>query len=91
MRVYNHTNKCGHRNPTRGEVEKRFAEIEALYIKRAKKLGVTFTADDNSYHLVIDYMFYGENGIDSLVFGHFREIHEFEHSIYSLAIASTAE
>jgi len=65
MRVYNHTNKCGHRNPTRGEVEKRFAEIEALYIKRAKKLDVTFTAVYNSYHLVIDCMFYGGNGIDS--------------------------
>ena len=41
MRVDSRMNKYNPRNPNRRAVEERFAEIEAHYEKRAKKLDAT--------------------------------------------------
>jgi len=42
MRIDSRTNRYNPRNPNRRAVEKRVAEIEAHYTKRAKKLDATF-------------------------------------------------
>jgi len=47
MRVDNRMNKYNPRNPNRRAVEKRVAEIEAYYTKRAKKVDTTFAAGNN--------------------------------------------
>ncbi len=47
MRVDSRMNKYNPRNPNRRAVEKRVAEIETHYTKRAKKLDVTFAAGNN--------------------------------------------
>jgi len=62
-------NKYNPRNPNRRPVEKRAAEIEAHYTKRAKKLNATFPAGNNSNPFLSAYKSYGMNGIDSLVVG----------------------
>ena len=61
-------------NPSRRTVEKRVAEIEAHYTKRAKKLDATFAAGYDSNPYLSAYKSYGMNGIDSLVVGHFGEV-----------------
>ena len=67
-------------------MEKRIAEIEAHYTKRAKKLGVTFAAGNNSNPFLSAYKSYGMNGIDSLVVGHFGGLNKgFKQLICSLA------
>ena len=48
MRVNSRINEYNPRNPNRRAVEKRVAEIEAHYTRRAKKLDVTFAAGNNS-------------------------------------------
>ena len=48
MRVDSRMNKYNPRNPNRRAVEKRVAEIEAHYKKRAKTLDATFAAGNNS-------------------------------------------
>jgi len=48
MRVDSRMNKYNFRNPNRRAVEKRVAEIEAHYMKRAKNLDTTFTAGNYS-------------------------------------------
>jgi len=48
MRVDSRMNKYNPRNSNRRAVEKRVAEIEAHYTKRAKKLDTTFAAGNNS-------------------------------------------
>ena len=59
--------------------EKRVAEIEAHYTKRAKKL-------NSSNPFLSVYKSYGMNGIDSLVVGHFGEVNKgFKQLICSLA------
>ena len=73
-------------NPNRRAVEKRVAEIEAKYTRRAKKLDVTFAAGNNSNPFLSAYKSYGMNGIDSLVVGHFGEVNKgFKQLICSLA------
>jgi len=57
-------------------VEKRVAEIEAHYTKRAKKIDVTFAAGNNSNPFLSAYKSNGMNGIDSLVVGHFGEVNK---------------
>ena len=44
MRVDSRMNKYNPRNPNKRAVEKRFAEIEAHYTRRAEMLDVTFAA-----------------------------------------------
>jgi len=67
-------------------VEKRVAELEAHYTKRAKKLAVIFAAGNNSNPFLSAYKSYGMNGIDSLVVGHFGEVNKgFKQFIRSLA------
>jgi len=79
-------NKYNPRNPDRRAVEKRVAEIEAHYTKRAKKLDVTFAAGYNSNPILSAYKSYGMNGIDSLVVGHFGGLNKgFKQLICSLA------
>ena len=86
MRVDSRMNKYNPRNPNRRAVEKRVAEIEANYTRRAKKLDVTFAAGNNSNPFLSAYKSYGMNGIDSLVVGHFGEVNKgFKHLICSLA------
>jgi len=86
MRVDSRMNKYNPRNPNRRAVEKRVAEIEAHYTKRAKKLDVTFAAGNNSNPFLSAYKSYGMNGIDSLVVGHFGEVNKgFKQLICSLA------
>ena len=48
VRADSRMNKYNPRNPSRRAVEKRVAEIEARYTKRAKKLDATFAAGNNS-------------------------------------------
>ena len=55
-------------------MEKRVAEIEAHYTKRAKKLDATFAAGDNSNPFLSAYKSYGINGIDSLVVKGFKQL-----------------
>jgi len=79
-------NKYNPRNPNRRAVEKRIAEIEAHYTKRAKKLDATFAAGNNSNPFLSAYKSYGINGIDSLVVGHFGEVNKgFKQLTCSLA------
>ena len=67
-------------------MEKRIAEIEAHYTKRAKKLGVTFAAGNNYTPFLSAFKPYGINGIDSLVVDHCGEVHKgFKQLICSLA------
>ena len=67
-------------------MEKRVAEIEVHYTKRAKKLDVTFAAGNNSNPFISAYKSYGMNGIDSLVVGHFGEVNKgFKKLLCSLA------
>ena len=47
-------------------MEKRVAEIEAHYTKRAKKLYVVFAAGNNSNPFLTAYKSSGMNGIDRL-------------------------
>jgi len=63
-------NKYNPSNHNRRAVEKRVAEIEAHYTKRAKKLDVIFAAGNNSNPFLSAYKSYGMNGIGSLVVGH---------------------
>jgi len=76
MRVERRMNKYNPRNPNRRAVEKRVTEIEAHYIKRAKKLDATFAAGNNFNPFLSAYKSYGMNGIDSLVVGHFGEVNK---------------
>jgi len=86
MRVDSRMNKYNPRYPNRRAVEKRVAEIEAHYTKRAKKLDVIFAAGNNSNPFLSAFKSYGMNGIDSLVVGHFGEVNkEFKQLICSLA------
>jgi len=86
MRVDSRMNKYNPRNPSKRAVEKRVAEIEAHYTKRAKKLDATFAAGNNSNPFLSAYKSYGINGIDSLVVGHFGEVNKgFKQLICSLA------
>ena len=79
-------NKYNPRNPNRRAVEKRVAEIEAHYTKRAKKLDVTFAAGNNSNPFLSAYKSCGMNGIDSLVVDHFSKVNEgFKQLICPLA------
>ena len=83
------TNACTQafkaRNPNRRAVEKRVAEIEANYTRRANKLDAAFAAGNNSNPFLSAYKSYGMNGIDSLVIGHFGEVNKgFKQSICSL-------
>jgi len=74
-------NKYIPRNPNRRAMKKRVAEIEAHYIKRAKKLDATFAAGNSSNRQTRSaYKSYGVNGIDSLVVNK-----GFKQLIYSLA------
>jgi len=57
-------------------VEKKVAEIEAHYTKRAKKLDATFAAGNNSNPFLSAYKSYGINGIDSLVVGHVGKVNK---------------
>ena len=67
-------------------MDKRVAEIEAHYTRRAKKLDATFAAGNNSNPFLSAYKSYGTNGIDSLVVGHFGEVNKgFKQLICSLA------
>jgi len=67
-------------------VEKRVAETEGHYMKLAKKLDATFAAGNNSNPFLSAYKYYGINGIDSLVVGHFGEVNKgFKQLICSLA------
>ena len=53
-------------------MEERVAEIEAHYMKRAKKLDNRFAAGNNSNNSIFCvYKSYSINDIDSLVVGHF--------------------
>jgi len=70
MRVDSRMNKYNPRNLNRRAVEKRVAEIEANYAKRAKKLDITFAAGNNFNLFLSAYKSYGLNGIDSLVVGY---------------------
>ncbi len=71
-------------------MKKIVTEIEAHYSKRAKKLDVTFTADNNSSPFLSEYKSYGMNGIDSPVVVHFREVNKgFKQLICSLAKVAT--
>ena len=86
MRVDSRMSKYNPRNPSRRAVDKRVAEIEAHYTKRAKKLDATFAAGNNSNPFLSAYKSYGINGIDSLVVGHFGEVNKgFKQLICSLA------
>ena len=86
MRVDSRMNKYNPRNPNRRAVEKRVAEIEARYTKRAKKSDVTFAAGKNSNPFLSAYKSYGMDGIDSLVVGHVGEVNKaFKQLICSLA------
>jgi len=76
MRVDSCMSKSNPRNPNKRSVEKRVAEIEAHYTKRAKMLDVTFAAGNNSNAFLSAHQSYGMNGIDSLVFGHFGEVNK---------------
>ena len=76
MQVSSCMNKYNPRNPKRRAVEKRVAEIEAHYTKRAKKFDVTFAAGINSNPFLSAYMSYGMNGIDSVLAGHFGEVYK---------------
>ena len=76
IRVDTRMNKYNPRNPNRRAVEKRVAEIEAQYKKRATKLDVTFAAGINSNPFLSAFKSYGMNGIDSLVVGHFGEVNK---------------
>ena len=49
MRVDSRMNKYNPRNPNKRAVEKRVAEIEANYTRRAKTLDATFAAGNNSH------------------------------------------
>ena len=51
MRVDSRMNKYNPRNPNKRAVEKRVAEIEADYTRRAKTLDAAFAADNNSVHI----------------------------------------
>ncbi len=85
MRVDSRMNKYNPRIPNRRAVEKRVAEIEAHYTKRAKKLDVAFAARNNSNPFHSDYKSYGMNGSDSLVVGHFGDVNKgFKHLSCSL-------
>ncbi len=83
-RVGSRMNKYNPRNLNRRTVEKRVAEIEANYTRRAKKLDITFAAGNNSNPFLSAYKSYGMNGIDSLVVGPFGEV-GFKQLICSLA------
>ena len=61
MRLDGRMNKYNPRNPKRRAVEKRVAEIEAYYTKRAKKLDITFAAGNNSNPFLSTYKYYGMN------------------------------
>jgi len=90
MRVDRRMNNYNPRNPNRRAVEKRVAEIEAHYTKRANKLDATFAAGNSSNPFLSAYKSYGTNGIDSLVVGHFGEVNKgFKQLICSLANAAT--
>jgi len=79
-------NKYNPCNPNRRAVEKRVVEIEAYYMKRAKKLDTTFAAGNNPNPFLSAYKSYGMNGTDSLLVGHFGEINKgYEQLICSLA------
>ena len=52
-------NKYSPRNPDRRAVEKRVAEIEANYTRRAKKLDAAFAAGNNSNPFLSAYKSYG--------------------------------
>jgi len=53
---------------------RRVAEIEAYYVKGAKKLDATFAAGNNSNTFISVYRSCGKNGIDSLVVYHSGEV-----------------
>ena len=55
MRVDSRMNKYNRRNPNRRAVEKKVAEIEAHYTKRAKKLDATFAAGNDSNQFLSAY------------------------------------
>jgi len=76
MRVDSRIDKYNPRNPNRRAAEKRVAEIEAHYTKRAKKLDVIFVTGNRSNPFLSAYKSNGMNGIDSLVVGHFREVNK---------------
>ena len=76
MRVDSRMNKYNPRNPSRRAVEKRVAEIEAHYTKRAKKIDATFAAGNNSDPFLSAYKSYSINEIDSLVVGHYYQWNE---------------
>ncbi len=76
MRLDSRMNKYNPCNPSRRALEKRVAEIEAHYTKRAKKLDITFAAGNNSNPFLSAYKSYGMNGIDSLVVGHFGGVNK---------------
>ena len=85
MRVDSRINKYNPRNPNRRAVEKRVAEIEGHYTKRAKKLDANFAAGNNFNPFLSPYKSYGMNGIHALEVGHFDEVNEgFKQAICSL-------
>jgi len=86
MQVDIRMNKYNPRNPNRRGAEKRVAEIEAHYMKQAKKVNATFEAGYNSNPFFSAYKSYGMNVIDSLLVGHFGKVNKgFKQLIYSLA------
>jgi len=61
MHVDSHMNRYNPCNPNGRAVEKRIAEIEAHYMKRAKNLDATFAAGNNSNPFLSAYKSYGIN------------------------------
>ena len=78
MQVDSLMNKYNPRDPQRRAMEKRAAEIDAHYTKRAKKLDATSTAGNNFNSA---YKSYGLNGIDMLLVGHFDEVNKMIQAI----------
>ena len=76
MRVDSCMNKYNPRNSNRRAMVKKVSEIEAHYMKRAKKLYATVAAGYNSIPFLSAYKSYGMNGIDSLIVGHFGEVNK---------------
>jgi len=57
-------------------VGKRAAEIEAHYVKRAKKFDTTIASGNHSNPFLTTSKCFGMNGIDSLVVGHFGDVNK---------------
>jgi len=68
-------NKYTPRNPNRRAVEKKVANIEAHYMKRAKNSD-DFAAGKNFNPFLSAYKFYGINVINSLIVGDFGKVNE---------------